>query len=34
MLIPDEIDAAAAQARRKPVVDATVDRVERGVGAI
>jgi hypothetical protein len=34
MFIVDQIDAAAAQARRKPVVDAVVYRVERAVGAI
>ena len=34
MLIPDQIDAAASQARRKPVVDTAVNGVQRSMGAV
>jgi hypothetical protein len=34
VLIPDEIGAATAHARRKPVVDSIINRVKRTVGAI
>jgi hypothetical protein len=34
MLIPDQIDAAASQARRKPVVDTTMNGVQRSMGTI
>lgn len=34
MLIPDELDAAPAQARRKPIVDAVVNGVKCGVRTI
>ncbi len=34
VLVSDEIDAAAAQARRKPVVDTAIYRVQRAVRTI
>jgi hypothetical protein len=34
MLIPDQIDVAAAQARRKPVGDTAVNGVQRSMGAV
>jgi hypothetical protein len=34
VLISNEIDVATAQARRKPVIDTVVYRVQRGVGTV
>lgn len=34
MLISDQIDAAASQARRKPVVDTAMNGVQRSMGTI
>lgn len=34
MFIPNQIGVAASQARRKPVVDTAVNRVQRSMGAV